>query len=115
MSCEFAVSSDVFSAAPSFLFWLQAFKSFRVQYEMRKKQIESLLQPVHKDGKLSVDQAVVKQSWDHVSVRVCALPNVIQEFVHPKSTILSLFIHFLMECKWRCLALCSCHLLYNEN
>uniref|UniRef100_A0A673KAE7 Calponin-homology (CH) domain-containing protein n=1 Tax=Sinocyclocheilus rhinocerous TaxID=307959 RepID=A0A673KAE7_9TELE len=48
----------------------QAFKSFRVQYEMRKKQIESLLQPVHKDGKLSVDQAVVKQAWDHVSVRL---------------------------------------------
>ncbi|XP_056332375.1 LOW QUALITY PROTEIN: nesprin-1 [Danio aesculapii] len=48
----------------------QAFKSFRVQYEMRKKQIESLLQPVHRDGKLSVDQAVVKQSWDHVSVRL---------------------------------------------
>uniref|UniRef100_A0A8C2JGH1 Calponin-homology (CH) domain-containing protein n=1 Tax=Cyprinus carpio TaxID=7962 RepID=A0A8C2JGH1_CYPCA len=48
----------------------QAFKSFRVQYEMRKKQIESLLQPVHKDGKLSVDQAVVKQAWDQVSVRL---------------------------------------------
>uniref|UniRef100_A0A673LCT9 Calponin-homology (CH) domain-containing protein n=1 Tax=Sinocyclocheilus rhinocerous TaxID=307959 RepID=A0A673LCT9_9TELE len=48
----------------------QAFKSFRVQYEMRKKQIESLLQPVHRDGKLSVDQAVVKQAWDHVSVRL---------------------------------------------
>ncbi|XP_016121197.1 nesprin-1-like, partial [Sinocyclocheilus grahami] len=47
----------------------QDFKSFRVQYEMRKKQIESLLQPVHRDGKLSVDQAVVKQAWDHVSVR----------------------------------------------
>ncbi|KTG33643.1 hypothetical protein cypCar_00001473, partial [Cyprinus carpio] len=48
----------------------QAFKSYRVQYEMRKKQIESLLQPVHRDGKLSVDQAVVKQAWDHVSVRI---------------------------------------------
>ncbi|RXN33841.1 nesprin-1 isoform X3 [Labeo rohita] len=48
----------------------QAFKNFRVQYEMRKKQIESLLQPVHRDGKLSVDQAVVKQAWDHVTVRL---------------------------------------------
>uniref|UniRef100_A0A8C2F311 Calponin-homology (CH) domain-containing protein n=1 Tax=Cyprinus carpio TaxID=7962 RepID=A0A8C2F311_CYPCA len=48
----------------------QAFKSYRVQYEMRKKQIESLLQPVHRDGKLSVDQAVVKQAWDQVSVRL---------------------------------------------
>uniref|UniRef100_A0A3B1IR95 Calponin-homology (CH) domain-containing protein n=1 Tax=Astyanax mexicanus TaxID=7994 RepID=A0A3B1IR95_ASTMX len=48
----------------------QAFKNFRVQYEVRKKQVESLLQPVHRDGKLSVDQAVVKQSWDQVSVRL---------------------------------------------
>lgn len=37
---------------------------------MRKKQIETLLQPVNKDGKLSVDQAVVKQAWEHVSARV---------------------------------------------
>uniref|UniRef100_A0A4W4DRD5 Calponin-homology (CH) domain-containing protein n=1 Tax=Electrophorus electricus TaxID=8005 RepID=A0A4W4DRD5_ELEEL len=48
----------------------QAFKSFRVQYEMRKKQVESLLQPVHRDDKLSVDQAVVKQVWEQVSVRL---------------------------------------------
>ncbi|KAI7804943.1 putative nesprin-1-like, partial [Triplophysa rosa] len=48
----------------------QAFKSFRVQYEMRKKHVESLLQPVHRDGKLSVDQAVVKQAWDQLSVRL---------------------------------------------
>ncbi|TRY83459.1 hypothetical protein DNTS_016204 [Danionella cerebrum] len=48
----------------------QAFKNFRVQYEMRLKQIESLLQPVHRDGKLSADQAIVKQSCDHVSVRL---------------------------------------------
>lgn len=52
---------------------LQAFKSFRVQYEMKKKQTESLLQPVHREGKLSVDQAVVKQAWDRVSARVIAI------------------------------------------
>lgn len=55
----------------------QAFKNFRVQYEMRKKQIETLLQPVNKDGKLSVDQAVVKQAWEHVSVRVLISHHII--------------------------------------
>uniref|UniRef100_A0A3P8TBD4 Calponin-homology (CH) domain-containing protein n=1 Tax=Amphiprion percula TaxID=161767 RepID=A0A3P8TBD4_AMPPE len=48
----------------------QAFKSFRVQYEMKKKQTDPLLQPVHKEGKLSVDQALVKQAWDRVSARL---------------------------------------------
>ncbi|XP_041828569.1 nesprin-1-like [Melanotaenia boesemani] len=48
----------------------QAFKSFHVQYEMKKKQTDPLLQPLHKDGKLSVDQALVKQSWDRVSARL---------------------------------------------
>uniref|UniRef100_A0A672YML0 Calponin-homology (CH) domain-containing protein n=1 Tax=Sphaeramia orbicularis TaxID=375764 RepID=A0A672YML0_9TELE len=47
-----------------------AFKSFSVQYEMKKKQTDPLLQPVHKDGKLSVDQALVKQSWERVSARL---------------------------------------------
>lgn len=51
----------------------QAFKSFSVQYEMKKKQTEPLLQPVHREGKLSVDQALVKQAWDRVSARVRAL------------------------------------------
>uniref|UniRef100_A0A8C7ULC6 Spectrin repeat containing, nuclear envelope 1b n=1 Tax=Oncorhynchus mykiss TaxID=8022 RepID=A0A8C7ULC6_ONCMY len=45
----------------------QGFKSFRVQYEIKMKQTEPLLQPVHKDGKLSVDQALVKQAWEHIS------------------------------------------------
>ncbi|KAK6304736.1 hypothetical protein J4Q44_G00253220 [Coregonus suidteri] len=48
----------------------QGFKSYRVQYEMKKKETEPLLQPVHKDGKLSVDQALVKQAWEHVSIRL---------------------------------------------
>uniref|UniRef100_A0A3Q4GM77 Calponin-homology (CH) domain-containing protein n=1 Tax=Neolamprologus brichardi TaxID=32507 RepID=A0A3Q4GM77_NEOBR len=48
----------------------QAFKNFRVQYEMKKKQTDPLLQPVQKDGKLSVDQALVKQAWDRVSTRL---------------------------------------------
>lgn len=51
----------------------QAFKSFRVQYEMKKKQTDPLLQPVHREGKLSVDQALVKQAWDRVSVRVSVI------------------------------------------
>lgn len=48
----------------------QAFKVFRVQMEMKKKQMDKLLQPVNRDGKLSVDQALVKQAWDRVSARV---------------------------------------------
>ncbi|KAB0392836.1 hypothetical protein E2I00_007090, partial [Balaenoptera physalus] len=49
----------------------QSFKHFRVQYEMKRKQIEHLIQPLHRDGKLSLDQALVKQSWDRVSSRRC--------------------------------------------
>uniref|UniRef100_A0A452VIN8 Calponin-homology (CH) domain-containing protein n=1 Tax=Ursus maritimus TaxID=29073 RepID=A0A452VIN8_URSMA len=48
----------------------QSFKHFRVQYEIKRKQIEHLIQPVHRDGKLSLDQALVKQSWDRVSSRL---------------------------------------------
>ncbi|KAM8787980.1 nesprin-1-like [Rhynchonycteris naso] len=48
----------------------QSFKHFRVQYETRRKQIEHLLQPLHRDGKLTLDQALVKQSWDRVSSRL---------------------------------------------
>ncbi|XP_006109093.1 nesprin-1-like, partial [Myotis lucifugus] len=47
----------------------QSFKHFRVQYEMKRKQIEHLIQPLQRDGKLSLDQALVKQSWDRVSSR----------------------------------------------
>uniref|UniRef100_A0A8C5VIL3 Spectrin repeat containing nuclear envelope protein 1 n=1 Tax=Microcebus murinus TaxID=30608 RepID=A0A8C5VIL3_MICMU len=48
----------------------QSFKHFRVQHEIKRKQIEHLIQPLHRDGKLSLDQALVKQSWDRVSSRL---------------------------------------------
>ncbi|RVE57606.1 hypothetical protein OJAV_G00217940 [Oryzias javanicus] len=48
----------------------QVFKSFQVQFEMKKKQAEPLLQPRQPDGKLSADQALVRQAWDHVSARL---------------------------------------------
>lgn len=48
----------------------KSFKHFRVQYEIKRKQIEHLLQPLQRDGKLSLDQALVKQSWDRVSSRL---------------------------------------------
>lgn len=57
---------------------MQAFKNFRVHYEMKKKQTDPLLQPVQKDGKLSVDQALVKQAWDRVSARVIVLHTSVQ-------------------------------------
>ncbi|KPP77537.1 nesprin-1-like, partial [Scleropages formosus] len=47
----------------------QSFKAFRVKYEMCTKQIDTLLRPMQQDGKLTVDQALAKQAWDHVSSR----------------------------------------------
>ncbi|XP_053877943.1 nesprin-1-like [Malaclemys terrapin pileata] len=48
----------------------QSFKHFRVQYEIKRKQIELVIQSSRKDGKLSLDQAMVKQAWDRVSSRL---------------------------------------------
>uniref|UniRef100_A0A8C5X1F2 Calponin-homology (CH) domain-containing protein n=1 Tax=Malurus cyaneus samueli TaxID=2593467 RepID=A0A8C5X1F2_9PASS len=48
----------------------QSFKHFRVQYEVKRKQFELATQSVRKDGKLSLDQAVVKQAWERVSSRM---------------------------------------------
>uniref|UniRef100_A0A670IV44 Calponin-homology (CH) domain-containing protein n=1 Tax=Podarcis muralis TaxID=64176 RepID=A0A670IV44_PODMU len=48
----------------------QSFKHFRVQYEIKRKQIESAIQSLRKDGKLSLDQALVKQAWDRVTSRI---------------------------------------------
>ncbi|XP_034001994.1 nesprin-1-like [Trematomus bernacchii] len=48
----------------------QEFKSFRVQFEMKRKQSEPLLQPISREGKLSVDQALLKQAWERVSARL---------------------------------------------
>ncbi|XP_010119459.1 PREDICTED: nesprin-1-like, partial [Chlamydotis macqueenii] len=48
----------------------QSFKHFRVQYELKRKQIELVTQSLRKDGKLSLDQAMVKQAWDRVSSRL---------------------------------------------
>ncbi|KAM7172376.1 nesprin-1 isoform 3-T4 [Macrochelys suwanniensis] len=48
----------------------RSFKHFRVQYEIKRKQIELVIQSSRKDGKLSLDQAMVKQAWDRVSSRL---------------------------------------------
>uniref|UniRef100_A0A8C3TZX5 Spectrin repeat containing nuclear envelope protein 1 n=1 Tax=Catharus ustulatus TaxID=91951 RepID=A0A8C3TZX5_CATUS len=48
----------------------QSFKHFRVQYEVKRKQFELATQSVRKDGKLSLDQAVVKQAWERVTSRM---------------------------------------------
>ncbi|GCB70374.1 hypothetical protein scyTo_0001262, partial [Scyliorhinus torazame] len=48
----------------------QWFKSFRGQYEVKKKHVEALIQPIQKDGKLSLDQVTVKQIWERVSARL---------------------------------------------
>ncbi|OWK02003.1 hypothetical protein Celaphus_00019108, partial [Cervus elaphus hippelaphus] len=63
-------NDEILPSFPSFtnsIQILKSFKHFRVQYEMKRKQIEHLLQPLHRDGKLSLDQALVKQAWDRVS------------------------------------------------
>lgn len=51
-------------------FFLQSFKSLRVQLEMRRKQVDGALQSTQKDGMLTVDQALVKQAWERVANRV---------------------------------------------
>ncbi|KAH0622390.1 hypothetical protein JD844_024656, partial [Phrynosoma platyrhinos] len=48
----------------------QSFKYYRVQYEVKRKQIELAIQSLRKDGKLSLDQALVKQAWDRVTSRL---------------------------------------------
>ncbi|GCC32670.1 hypothetical protein chiPu_0011134 [Chiloscyllium punctatum] len=48
----------------------ELFKSFRGQYEVKKKHVEVLIQPSQKDGKLSLDQVTVKQVWERVSARL---------------------------------------------
>uniref|UniRef100_A0A8C3DU56 Spectrin repeat containing nuclear envelope protein 1 n=1 Tax=Corvus moneduloides TaxID=1196302 RepID=A0A8C3DU56_CORMO len=57
-------------AETSFQEKYQSFKHFRVQYEVKRKQFELATQSVRKDGKLSLDQAVVKQAWERVSSRM---------------------------------------------
>uniref|UniRef100_A0A8D2LVZ1 Spectrin repeat containing nuclear envelope protein 1 n=1 Tax=Varanus komodoensis TaxID=61221 RepID=A0A8D2LVZ1_VARKO len=48
----------------------QSFKHFRLQYDIKRKQIELAIQSLRKDGKLSLDQALVKQAWDRVTSRL---------------------------------------------
>uniref|UniRef100_UPI00398E76DD nesprin-1 n=1 Tax=Pristiophorus japonicus TaxID=55135 RepID=UPI00398E76DD len=48
----------------------QMFKRFRGQYEAKRKHVEALIQPAQKDGKLSLDQVTVKQTWERVSARL---------------------------------------------
>ncbi|KAJ7342117.1 hypothetical protein JRQ81_009049, partial [Phrynocephalus forsythii] len=48
----------------------QSLKYYRTQYELKRKQIELAVQSQRKDGKLSLDQALVKQAWDRVTSRL---------------------------------------------
>ncbi|KAL7987674.1 hypothetical protein Chor_006593, partial [Crotalus horridus] len=48
----------------------QSFKHCKAQYEAKKKQVERAIQSLRKDGKLSLDQALVKQAWDKVTSQV---------------------------------------------
>uniref|UniRef100_A0A8C5RH19 Spectrin repeat containing nuclear envelope protein 1 n=1 Tax=Laticauda laticaudata TaxID=8630 RepID=A0A8C5RH19_LATLA len=45
----------------------QSFKHCKAQYEAKRKQVERAIQSLRKDGKLSLDQALVKQAWDKVT------------------------------------------------
>uniref|UniRef100_A0A4W3HCF8 Nesprin-1 n=1 Tax=Callorhinchus milii TaxID=7868 RepID=A0A4W3HCF8_CALMI len=46
------------------------FRGFRAQYDMKKKSTETLIQPLQKDGKLLLDQVMVKQAWERVTARL---------------------------------------------
>ncbi|ETE70296.1 Nesprin-1, partial [Ophiophagus hannah] len=47
-----------------------SFKHYKAQYEAKRKQVERAIQSLRKDGKLSLDQALVKQAWDKVTSQV---------------------------------------------
>ncbi|GAA6085199.1 nesprin-1 isoform X2, partial [Tachysurus ichikawai] len=48
----------------------QVFKHYRVQCEVRRRQVESCIQSTQKDGMLTSDQALVKQAWERLSARL---------------------------------------------
>uniref|UniRef100_A0A8B9RI12 Spectrin repeat containing, nuclear envelope 1a n=1 Tax=Astyanax mexicanus TaxID=7994 RepID=A0A8B9RI12_ASTMX len=61
----------------------QSFKQYRVQYELKRRQVLSSLQSTQRDGILTSDQALFKQAWERISTRLLdwhiqldsALPN----------------------------------------
>uniref|UniRef100_A0AAY5F230 Calponin-homology (CH) domain-containing protein n=1 Tax=Electrophorus electricus TaxID=8005 RepID=A0AAY5F230_ELEEL len=65
----------------------QCFKRYRVQYELRRRQVETCMQSMQKGGILTSDQALVKQAWERLSARLLdwhlqldgALPNPLGE------------------------------------
>lgn len=61
------VLSFIHSLALSFT---QTFKRYRVQFEVQRRQVETCVQSTQKDGKLTADQALVKQAWERLSARV---------------------------------------------
>ncbi|XP_073672409.1 nesprin-1-like [Paramisgurnus dabryanus] len=48
----------------------QMFKRYRVQFEVQRRQVETSVQSAQKDGKLTADQALVKQAWERLSARL---------------------------------------------
>uniref|UniRef100_A0A8B9L0L9 Spectrin repeat containing, nuclear envelope 1a n=1 Tax=Astyanax mexicanus TaxID=7994 RepID=A0A8B9L0L9_ASTMX len=61
----------------------KSFKQYRVQYELKRRQVLSSLQSTQRDGILTSDQALFKQAWERISTRLLdwhiqldsALPN----------------------------------------
>ncbi|XP_056619733.1 nesprin-1-like [Triplophysa dalaica] len=48
----------------------QMFKRYRVQFEVQRREVETCVQSTQKDGKLTADQALVKQAWERLSARL---------------------------------------------
>uniref|UniRef100_A0A8C2KL13 Spectrin repeat containing, nuclear envelope 1a n=1 Tax=Cyprinus carpio TaxID=7962 RepID=A0A8C2KL13_CYPCA len=48
----------------------QTFKHYSVQFEVQRRQVEKCIQSSQKDGKLTADQALVKQAWERLSARL---------------------------------------------
>ncbi|XDV42139.1 hypothetical protein PO909_010865, partial [Leuciscus waleckii] len=46
----------------------QTFKRCRVQFEVQRRQVETCVQSTQKDGKLTADQALLKQAWERLSL-----------------------------------------------
>uniref|UniRef100_A0A8C1U557 Spectrin repeat containing, nuclear envelope 1a n=1 Tax=Cyprinus carpio TaxID=7962 RepID=A0A8C1U557_CYPCA len=45
-------------------------KHYSVQFEVQRRQVEKCIQSSQKDGKLTADQALVKQAWERLSARL---------------------------------------------
>ncbi|TRY57105.1 hypothetical protein DNTS_023981, partial [Danionella cerebrum] len=58
----------------------QTFKRYHIQFEVQRRQVETSVHSTQKNGKLTADQALVKQAWERLSTRLDSeLPHPLGE------------------------------------